>query len=207
MAGKQADDCGKGSKEKTRIAGIHYEAAGCEAAKSKEGIMKLSIITFMTISFFMISYCQEKSYNHNDTTKTFNFIAAEGFYSFNTFNNTLTRAIVPGHDTTISLHLSAQELNTIRAEMERIHILDYPRKFSPPWRENSNGMERGIDPFPSYYLKIKIGNQIKEITWMDTNESETKLAENLRSVIFKIFSFIHGKEEYKKFPPINIMLQ
>jgi hypothetical protein len=40
MAGKQAEvqhkkyyikrsSCGKGSKEKTRAAGVHYEAAGC----------------------------------------------------------------------------------------------------------------------------------------------------------------------------------
>jgi hypothetical protein len=172
--------------------------------------MKSSILIISTFCFFLISYCQENSSNLNDSTHTFSFILKYGVGAknvINTFDHTYTKDLISGPDTSILLQLSSQELDTIRLEMERIHILDYPKIFSPLWSDNPNGMERSVNPSSSYYFKIQIGNHIKEITWGDSNESGIKMAINLRGLIFKIIKFVASKEEYKRLPRPRAMYQ
>ena len=165
--------------------------------------MKSSILIILTSCFSFISYCQEISSDPNDSTHTFSFILKYGVGAkniINTFDHTYTKDLVSGPDTSILLHLSSQELDTIRLEMDRIHILDYPKIFAPPWSDNPNGMEKSVNPSSSYYFKIQIDNHLKEITWGDSNESEIKMAVNLRNLIFKIIKIVASKEEYKKLP-------
>ena len=165
--------------------------------------MKSSIVIIFICCLSLNSYCQEKSNNPDDSTHSFNFILKFGVANkniINTFNHTFTKDLVMGPDTTISLYLSELELDTIKAEMERIHILDYPKIFTPPWRDNPNVYDMTVFPNSSYYLKIQFGNQIKEVSWDDSNDSKINIAKKLRGIISKIIKIIVNKEEYKKLP-------
>ncbi len=164
--------------------------------------MKSSILIALAFCFCLISHCQNISFNRNDSTFTFHFILKYGIGAnvLNTFDQTFTKDLICDSAVSTSLRLTSEELDTIKLEMERVQIFDYPENFAPPLSDHPSKDERIVSPSMEYYFKIQLGNNIKEITWHDTNASETNMAKRLRALVSKIRKIIESKKEYKMLP-------
>ncbi|MEW9673907.1 hypothetical protein [Ammoniphilus sp. 3BR4] len=113
----------------------------------------------------------------------------------NTFEDTFTKDMVVDPAITINLKLSQEEMKTIYDEMRRINILDYPTRFDP----ESNIIET---PHQSYYLKIQISGEQKEIYWEQGISSGEDEAIKLKELIdwYIRDEIIQSRPEYKKLP-------
>ena len=141
--------------------------------------------------------------------KDFNFILKYGHSAkniINTFRNEFTKDLIIDGDTTSSLKLTSEEMDTIYQVMRKINILEYPDEFSPPDCDKSDpNLVHRVTPYSTYYFKIQINKKMKEIKWEDSNFSKAEKAVKLREIIDMIDKIIENKEEYKNLPKANGM--
>lgn len=133
---------------------------------------------------------------NSDIPQDFDFVLKYGVTArneLNTFEGTFTKDLIAVGTATTKLKLSADEKRKIYEEMMKVKILEYPAVFKP----KSN---RGVEPHLTYYLKVRMNGKIKEITWEDESEAQTREAVRLRDLINKIIDLIKNKNEFKKLP-------
>ena len=166
---------------------------------------KIFINYISCLSFLLIYNGYGITSNLAQNDHGFHFILKYGIGGkniLNTFDGTYTKDMIVEPSFKTKLSLSKEELNTIKNEMEEIKIFGYPEEYSP--RENDGPPSDIVslnEPHSTYYFKIRIGDKVKEIFWVDSNGSIARKAIKLRSLIRRIQKMIVGKEEYKKLPP------
>jgi len=137
-----------------------------------------------------------------DNTKEFNFVLRFGNVlknEINTFNGTITKDMVVDSSITINVTFSSTEIDSIRKELKRIDIFEYPVEYHP-LDIDKNGAQVFIMPHPKYFFMFQIGDRKKEIRWGDSNDSWTEEAKNLRNIFKMMIRMIANKEEVKKLP-------
>ena len=132
----------------------------------------------------------------------FNFIfkySVQAGNVLNTFKGTYTRDMVRGFDVTTRLTLTKDEMDQIQAKMTEIDFFNYPDVFKVV--PSANGTVGIVTPYDSYYFKVQVGNQTKELEWADeiTYPPDAQ-ADKLRELINLITSIIRSKPEYKALP-------
>lgn len=121
-----------------------------------------------------------------------------GMNVLDTFNNTFERDMVEGPPAFTSFYLTEEELNNIYKKMIEIDFFNYPGIFSI---DVSSEPEIGIvTPNYTYYFKVEINSQVKELSWDDYTINENKKADELRSLIDLIRDIIYSKDAYKTLP-------
>ena len=145
------------------------------------------------------------STNLVQNNQSFHFILKYGQYAknvLNTFEGTFTKDMVVDSIITIKFALSQEELDSIQNKMVEINIFEYPEKYQP-WQDDGPPSNSVIDhtSYNTYYFKIQLGNQLKEIFWTDSNWSKATKAIRLRNLISQIVMMIESKKEFKKLPP------
>lgn len=131
-----------------------------------------------------------------DMPQDFNFIMKYGIGAKNvldTAGGTFTKDLISAGTKTTELSLTEKELQGIYSEMDRINILNYPEKFSPK-------SDVFMTPHPTYYLKIQVNSEVKEILWEDKNDSQAVEAVQLRNLVNRIVQSIEKKKEFKTLP-------
>jgi hypothetical protein len=131
----------------------------------------------------------------------FNFILGFGDYArniINTFDNTFTIDLVKGFST-IRFQLSEEEMILIEEKFRDIDILSYPAEFKPN-PADPNGTITLVMPCSSYYLRIELDGEIREIFWKDEHSTKDQKSTALRDLIYEIEQMIYDREEYKKMP-------
>ena len=120
--------------------------------------------------------------------------------TLDTFQGTFTRSMCPPDPpVTVTLTLSAEEMQTIYHEMAKIDLVGYPDHFSVVVPEGTvYGM---VTPSDSYYLRVRNGKVEKELYWDDNiTDVTSKEADQLRAFLEKVISIIHGRPEIKLVP-------
>lgn len=131
----------------------------------------------------------------------FNFIfkySVQAGNVLNTFKGTYTRDMVRGFDVTTRLTLTKDELDQIHQKMIDIDFFNYPETFKVG--PTADGMITMVTPADSYYFKVQVGNETKELTWADEIKNPDLQADKLRELINIITSIIRSKPEYKALP-------
>ena len=140
----------------------------------------------------------------SDMPKDFNFIIAYGHNAKNkidTFENEYTKDLVIDGSATCKITFTDDEIKKIYKEMQRINIVNYPKDFAPPYKDNPEpGITTRVTPYSTYYFKVQVGSKIKEINWIDNNMSQASTAKQLHGLIRTIMEIVEAKEEYKKLP-------
>lgn len=113
----------------------------------------------------------------------------------NTFENTFTKDMVMDPAITISLKLSQEEKKLVYEQMRQIHIWDYPTRFRP----DTDTIQ---SPQPSYYLRIQINGEQKEIFWKQGIASEEDVAVKFKELLdwYIRDEIIFSRPEYKQLP-------
>ena len=131
----------------------------------------------------------------------FNFILGFGRYArsiLNTFEGTFTKDLVKGFST-IRFQLSQEEMGLIEEKFRDMDILSYPAEFKPD-SADPNGKITVVMPCNSYYLRIELDGEIREIFWKDENLAKDQKSIVLRELIDEIEQMILQRDEYKKMP-------
>ena len=158
------------------------------------------VLLIAVVSLVVLPACAQPGTPRQNTS--FNFIFKYGVGAGNildTFENSYTRDMVIDPPERTKMVLTDHEMNSIYAKMRDIGFFDYPVQFSIPMpKEGSVGM---VTPHQTYYFKVTVGTQSKELTWEDniiTVKSEP--ADKLRELITLILKIIEAKPEYKTLP-------
>lgn len=130
----------------------------------------------------------------------FNFVFKYGVESSNigprnildTFKQTYTKDMVTDPPITTNLTLSLNELKQIYQKMLDIGFFQYPNNFV--------GSGVSVIPHESYYLKVKYGSSIKELSWDYKIPPRDEQLERLYSLSKFIIGIIEAKPEYKSLP-------
>lgn len=127
------------------------------------------------------------------TPSTFNLIFRYGGSELNTFSKKFTQDMVIDPPVTVDFVLSDEELNMIHQKINELKLFD-----KDSIKESSRSGSAVI-PCGSYYLKVQIDSDQKELSWDDCRGIDDKLQQ------FKdfILSIITTKEEYKKLPALR----
>jgi hypothetical protein len=121
-----------------------------------------------------------------------------GMNVLDTFNNIFERDMVGDPSAIISFHLTDDDLNRIYKKMIEIDFFNYPEIF---FIDVSSEPEIGtVTPNYTYYFKVEINSQVKELSWDDYITNENKKADELRSLIDLIRDIIYSKDAYKALP-------
>lgn len=131
----------------------------------------------------------------------FNFILGFGRYArniLNTFEGTFTKDLVKGFST-IRFQLSEEEIVLIEEKFRDIDILSYPAEFKPD-SADPKGTITIVTPCNSYYLRIELDGEIREIFWKDENSTKDQKSTALRDLIYEIEQMIYERDEYIKMP-------
>lgn len=116
-----------------------------------------------------------------------------------TNTNTFTKDLVIKDSVTTSLKLTLEEKSTILNKIKEINFSNYPNKFAIP-PDSVSRMITKTAPFTTYYFKVDINGQSKEVTWDYQDPGNNKEANDLLSLINLITSIIESKPEYKSLP-------
>jgi hypothetical protein len=154
-----------------------------------------------TVIMLVIIGCTGNSSRSDD----FDFVLKYGVAAgniINTFEGTYTKDMVVEPDTTIDFLLSPEEMAKIRKMMVEVNVFDYPNHFDPPMSDSGESrFGRMTMPYPTYELKIRMGDREHEIIWHDSRESSARKALRLRKMILQILKIIHSKEKIENLPP------
>lgn len=166
------------------------------------GILFLSLIMVLTIT---ISINKERM--PIQMPNDFNFIIAYGYNAKNkidTFKGEYTKDLVEDGSATCKIKFTEDEMRKIYEEMKKIDIVNYPRQFTPPYRDNpKSGIEAEATSYSTYYFIIQIDGKVKEINWVDKNLSQASDVKQLHELIRRVMEIVEDKDEYKKLPPQN----
>ncbi len=116
-----------------------------------------------------------------------------GRNELNTFDGTFTKDLVIDGTITTRLTLSQEELTQIQQKLSDMGFWGYPETFP------SQGI---VTPRADYYIKVANGSAVKEVSWYEDSEENTK-TENLRQFRHLLTNMIMEKIEYKLLPPAN----
>lgn len=140
----------------------------------------------------------------SEMPKDFKFIIAYGHNAKNkidTFENEYTKDLVTEGSATCKITFTDDEIKNIYKEMQRINIVNYPRDFRPPYKDNPEpGITARATPYSTYYFKVQVSDKVKEISWIDRNMSQASTAKQLHGLIRTIMEIVETKEEYKNLP-------
>lgn len=75
----------------------------------------------------------------------------------------------------------------------KINIFDYPDIFKP-------FSQKAVTPYQTYYLKVRMHGEVKEIFWHDKSLDKTSESVRLRELINQIRIIVEEKEKFKKLP-------
>jgi len=168
-------------------------------------IKHLVIQIYCLFCLIIFSGCGLTS-NLSQYNQEFHFIlkyGADAKNVLNTFDGTFTKDMIVDSSITTTLSLTPDELDSVKYEMGEIKIFDYPEKFTPRELDYPSDVMSTVDPHFTYYFKIQIGDQLKEILWNDINYSMAAKAIKLRNLINHLVRMIHNKNEFKKLPPVR----
>ncbi len=166
--------------------------------------MKRRILLAVLLAALMIvtgsSGCLQPEIPRQNTNLNFIFQYGVGAADIlNTFDNSYTRDMVAGPPERIRMFLTDDEMNRIYAKMQEIGFFDYPTQFSIPTPKGPIGI---VTPYQSYYFKVTMGTQVKELTWGDSiTIPASEQVDRLRELIRLIENIITAKPEYKNLPP------
>lgn len=107
----------------------------------------------------------------------------------NTFNQTYTHDMVIDPLITVKMKLSDNELNGIYQKLNDLNL------FNESTEPEGNMM---VTPCPSYYLKVQINSEQKELSW---DNCRGKISDKFQQFSDYIIQIIGLKEEFKKLPP------
>ena len=125
-----------------------------------------------------------------------------GIGRLDTFRGTYTQGPLWDSPETIRLRLSRAELGGIYGTMQEIDLFSYPDGYEVP--VPPDGISGIVVPAPNYYLKVRIGGRIKELSWHDeiTNPNPPE-ARRLRRLMRLIEGTIGSRPEVKALPEAN----
>jgi hypothetical protein len=106
----------------------------------------------------------------------------------NTFDQTYTKDMVIDPSVTVKMVLSNNELNNIYQKINDLKL------FNESTEPEGNMM---VTPCSSYYLKVQINSEQKELSWDDCRGRISDKFQQFSSYIIQI---IKSKDEYKKLP-------
>ena len=131
--------------------------------------------------------------NKNNFSLIFRFGYGGGGNVLDTFNNTFKHDMINLQPVMTSLSLSEEDLNKIYQKMFEIDFFNYPDIFSI----TGDGHET---PYETYYFKVELNSNVKELLWEDDIPGEDIKAEKLIELIELIEDIIYSKAEYKELP-------
>lgn len=161
--------------------------------------MKKSIMVFATALICLLAFTSCRPYQPVDPD--FNFIFKYGVMAkneLNTFTGRYTKDMVLAHSITTRLTLTKDELDQIHQKMIDFDFFNYPDTFKVGPR--ADGMISIVTPYDSYYFKVQVGNETKELTWEDEIKNPDPKADKLRELIKLITSIIQSKPAYNALP-------
>jgi len=128
----------------------------------------------------------------NDFNFIFNFgVGAKN--EIDTKSKRFTKDMIMDPSILTDLTLTADQMNTIYAQMKDIDIMKYPEVYDP----QSNSV---ISPVMTYTIRIQIDGKEKNITWEDKHSAKTEDAIQLRDLFQMIMKMITDKAEFKALP-------
>ncbi len=122
----------------------------------------------------------------------FNFIFRYGIGAkneLNTFDQIYTKDMIIGPSITVGMTLSNDELKGIYKKINDLKLFNESVR---PIEENVS-----ISPCSSFYLKIRVNSEQKELSWDDCYG---RVSDKFHQFIDYIIQIIESKEEYKKLP-------
>jgi hypothetical protein len=150
---------------------------------------------------------ESKLHMPTDKPEDFNFMIGYGKIAIDkidTFEGMYIKDLLLGQTAATQLKLTDEEMERIYKEMAAIDIMNYPEIFSPPYKDNPEpDANVNVTPYETYYIKIQVANQVREISWYDTNDSKAEAAVKLRNAVKMIDKIIKNKEEYMKLPKVQ----
>lgn len=177
----------------------------------------LGLTILISLGMIIISACSNEETNQSEPAKNPSKASAESFsenqsayiakdntfdfkISFgvdakniiDTYNDTFTKDLIPG-SATANLKFTDDEMDSFYGEMKKIEILKYPDIFKP---QNNVIMQ----PHSTYDIKVQVDGMVKEIHWVDDNDSQEPKAVALRNLINHISNIIYSKDKYRKMP-------
>jgi hypothetical protein len=164
------------------------------------GLSLLSIILVCSYVIYTMNFIDLRKESYpKEVPDNFNFIAIFGFCDgnkLNTFNETFTKTIDWGNDTTIYFELSIEQKRNIYDRIRSLDILKYPKQFIPKSKEE-------IHPSPSYYVKIRFKDIEKEVYWSENVNSKEKKAQLLRDFFSYLERIVAENPNVKPLPKDN----
>ena len=122
-----------------------------------------------------------------------------GIGRLDTFRGTYTQGPLWDPPRTIPLRLSRAELGGIYGTMQEIDLFSYPDGYEVP--VPPDGISRIVVPAPNYYLKVRIGGEIKALSWHDEiTDPNPPEARRLRALMRLIENTIRSRPEVKALP-------
>lgn len=160
----------------------------------------LSLIIFV-VACLILTGCAGAAPTQQNNQNTFNFIfkyGVSGGNTLDTFKGTYTRDMILDPAKTISLALTAAEMNSVLQKMLEIDFFNYPDKFSPNAAENEAKIE--VAPYPTYFFQVQYQGKTKELLWHAKYLNTDLPADKLKELINLIIGIIAAKPEYKALP-------
>ena len=123
---------------------------------------------------------------------TFNLIfkyGVEAKNELNTFDQTYTRDMVMDPSVTIKFKLTDNELAGIYQKLNDLKLFS----------ESTKSIEENmmVMPCSSYYLKVQINSEQKELSW---NNCRGRISDKFQQFTNYVIQIIESKEEFKKLP-------
>ena len=123
--------------------------------------------------------------------------------TFDSFSGLFTKELggpgFPRPSATTLLALSAQQMQTVSANVAAIEFFDYPARFV--------GIPIGQHevtttvPYLSYRLEVRSGGRSHAVSWDDNSKPTTVAADRLRNLLSLIIQALHDHPAYKQLPP------
>ncbi|NLO40615.1 MAG: hypothetical protein GX115_14240 [Ruminiclostridium sp.] len=132
----------------------------------------------------------------------FHFILGFGYNArniLNTFDGTFTKDLVKGFST-IRFQLSDEQVNLIEEKFRELDILSYPEEFKPDPVNPKDNTITIVMPCSSYYIRVELDEQMKEVFWKDENKAYDPKAIALEELIHEIEEMVYERDEYIKMP-------
>ena len=135
----------------------------------------------------------------------FHFILGFGYNArniLNTFDGTFTKDLVKGFST-IRFQLSDEQVNLIEEKFRELDILSYPEEFKPDPVNPKDNTITIVMPCSSYYIRVELDEQMKEVFWKDENKAYDPKAIALEELIHEIEEMVYERDEYIKMPKVK----
>jgi len=161
--------------------------------KNKFLLIPVAVIVLAAVGFFIFKQTNIPPKNPPAGEPTnFNLIFKYGVGAkneLNTFDQTYTKDMVMDPSVTIKFKLTDNELAGIYQKINDLKLFDK--------NEELTEGNMFVTPCSSYYLKVQIDSDQKELSW---SNCRGKISDRFRQFTNYIIQIIESKEEYKKLP-------